>query len=126
MSVDDPDDAGTQRWTFLTNYAHVLLSVARQPDRRMRDIADEVGITERAAHRIVNELVDAGYLTKHRVGRHNSYDVHPEVPLRHPLERDHAVGELLELLIAERRSGQRGGEGARGGQGRTQSGAAHP
>jgi DNA-binding Lrp family transcriptional regulator len=65
----------------------------------MRDIADQVGITERTAHRIVNELVAAGYLSKHRVGRCNSYQVHPEVPLRHPLERDHAVGELLELLL---------------------------
>ncbi|MBW3615911.1 MAG: MarR family transcriptional regulator [Actinobacteria bacterium] len=114
MSVDDHvPHHGAQEWTFLTNYAHVLLSVARQPDRRMRDIADEVGITERAAHRIVNELVAAGYLSKHRVGRRNSYEVHPEVPLRHPLERDHAVGELLELLLEEGRSGKRRGAGRR-------------
>lgn len=96
-----------QEWTLLTNYAHVLLAVARQPDRRMRDIADEVRITERAAHRIVNELVAAGYLSKRRVGRRNSYDIHPEVPLHHPLEREHSVGKLLELLVQ--------GKGGRGG-----------
>jgi predicted transcriptional regulator len=88
-----------QEWTFLTNYAHVLLAVAREPDRRMRDIADEVGITERAAHRIVNELVDAGYVSKRRLGRCNSYEVHCELPLRHPLARDRSVGELLNLLL---------------------------
>ena len=110
MSVDEPvQHHGTQEWTFLTNYAQVLLAVAREPDRRMRDVADEVGITERAAHRIVNELVAAGYLSKHRVGRRNSYEIHPEVPLRHPLQRDHAVGELLELLLGEGRSGKRRG-----------------
>ena len=100
-----------QEWTFLTNYAHVLLAVAREPHRRMRDIADEVGITERAAHRIVNELVDGGYLSKHRVGRQNSYEVHPDAPLRHPLSlhREHAVGELLELLLGENGSGKRRG-----------------
>ncbi len=98
-----------QEWTFLTNYAHVLLAIARQPDRPMRHIADEVGITERAAHRIVNELVAAGYLSKHRVGRRNSYDIHPEVPLHHPLEREHSVGKLLELLLEGKGpSGERG------------------
>jgi hypothetical protein len=66
-----------------------------------------VGITERAAHRIVNELVAAGYLSKHRVGRRNSYQVHLEVPLRHPLEQDHAVGELLELLLGGKRPARR-------------------
>jgi DNA-binding Lrp family transcriptional regulator len=98
-----------QEWTFLTNYAHVLLAVTREPDRRMRDIADEVGITERAAHRIVNELVAGGYLSKHRVGRRNSYKVHPDAPLRHPLHRDHMVGELLELLLGESVSRKRRG-----------------
>ncbi len=98
-----------QQWTFLTNYANVLLAVAREPDRRMRDIGDEVGITKRAAHRIVNELVDAGYLSKHRVGRQNSYEVHSDAPLRHPLHRDRAVGALLELLLGQSGSGKRRG-----------------
>jgi hypothetical protein len=96
------DDHGVYQWSLLTNYAHVLLAVARDPDRRMRDIADEVGITERGAHRIVNELEAAGYLTKHRVGRQNSYEVHPEMPMRHPLEGDHLLGELVDLFLETR------------------------
>ncbi len=87
-------------WTFLTNHAHVLLCVSRDSGMRLRDIASCVGITERAAHRIVCELVEAGYLTRHRSGRRNSYEIHPEAPLRHPLDEGHSVGELLEVLGA--------------------------
>ncbi len=85
-------------WTFLTNHAHVLLCIARDPQARLRDVAAQVGITERAAQRIVAELGEAGYLTVTRDGRRNRYEVHPEVPLRHPVERDHAVGEILAVL----------------------------
>jgi DNA-binding Lrp family transcriptional regulator len=85
-------------WTFLTNHAHVLLLISRDPEIRVRELAERVGITERAAHRIVADLVDAGYLSRARVGRRNRYQVHPERPLRHPIERDHEVGELLEVL----------------------------
>jgi DNA-binding Lrp family transcriptional regulator len=87
-------------WTFLTNHAHVLLCVARDPGIRLRDIATAVGITERAAQRIVAELIDAGYLDRTREGRRNRYRIHPELPLRHPLERDHAIGEILSALTA--------------------------
>lgn len=86
-------------WTFLTNHAHVLLCVARDPGIRHRDLADRVGITERAAQRIVADLVDAGYLERARTGRRNTYQLHPELPLRHPLERDHHIGEILTTLI---------------------------
>jgi predicted transcriptional regulator len=85
-------------WTFLTNHAHVLLCVAQDPGMRLRDVADHVGITERAAQRIVAELVEAGYLTRQREGRRNRYAVHPELPLRHPLERGHDIGEILAVL----------------------------
>lgn len=85
-------------WTFLTNHAHVLLLISRDPDIRVRELAERVGITERAAHRIVGDLVEAGYLSRARVGRRNHYVVHPERPLRHPIERAHQVGELLEVL----------------------------
>lgn len=85
-------------WTFLTNHAHVLLCVARDPGVRHRDLADQVGITERAAQRIIADLVDAGYLERARTGRRNSYQLHPELPLRHPLERDHHIGEILTTL----------------------------
>ena len=88
-------------WTFLTNHAHVLLTVARNPDIRIRDIADKVGITERAAQRILKELTDEGYLNATKVGRRNSYTVDPKLPLRHPLEHDVALGRLVDALGGE-------------------------
>ena len=84
---------------FLTNHAHALLCVAKDPGARLRDIAECVGVTERAAHRIVCELEAEGYLTRHRLGRRNFYEVHPELPLRHELERDVSVGALLDVLM---------------------------
>ncbi|WP_433304170.1 helix-turn-helix transcriptional regulator [Actinoplanes sp. CA-030573] len=87
-------------WTFLTNHSHVLLCVAREPDIRHRDLAERVGITERAAQRIVADLIEAGYLTSVREGRRNRYDLNPDLPLRHPLEREHRIGEILAVLQA--------------------------
>ena len=87
------------RWDFLTNYAHVLVCVARDPGIRLRDVAAAVGITERAAHRIVSELVDEGYVVRERRGRRNHYQVKPDLPLRHPLAGESEVGDLLEALI---------------------------
>jgi DNA-binding transcriptional ArsR family regulator len=85
-------------WTFFTNHAHVLLCVARDPGVRHRDLAERVGITERAVQRIVADLTEAGYLDSVREGRRNRYNLHPELPLRHPLERDHHIGEILAVL----------------------------
>lgn len=85
-------------WTFLSNHAHVLICIARDSELRMRDIAASVGITERAAQRIVAELVDEGYLEIQRSGRRNTYLIHPDVPLRHSLEAHHSIGELLGTL----------------------------
>jgi len=96
-------------WTFLTNHTHVLVCVAREPGVKMREIAQRVGITERAATRIVGELVEAGYLTRHRVGARNFYELHPELPLRHPLEDGHQVGEVLAVLLGRGGADQRGG-----------------
>jgi DNA-binding Lrp family transcriptional regulator len=87
-----------QEWTFLTNHAHVLLCVVRDPQARMRDVAEQVGITERAAQRIVADLVKAGYLERDREGRRNRYRLHGELPLRHPMDRDTAIGELVAAL----------------------------
>ena len=87
------------RWDFLTNHAHVLVCVARDPGMRLRDIAAAVGITERAAHRIVSDLVDEGYLQRERQGRRNHYQVKVKLPLRHPLAEEREVGELLDLLV---------------------------
>jgi DNA-binding MarR family transcriptional regulator len=87
------------RWDFLTNHAHVLVCVARDPGIRLRDIADAVGITERAAHRIVSELADAGYLVRERQGRRNRYQVKTKLPLPHPLAEQGEVGDLLKVLL---------------------------
>lgn len=90
--------ATTPRWDFLTNHAHVLLCMAHDPGIRLRDIAVAVGITERAAHRIVSELVEGGYVLRERNGRRNRYEVVAELPLRHPLVGEQKVGDLLKLL----------------------------
>lgn len=86
-------------WVFLTNHGQVLVCVTRDPDITLRRIAECVGITERAAHRIVCDLVEGGYLSKRRVGRRNVYEAHPDVPLRHPVGREHQVGDLLKVLV---------------------------
>ncbi len=97
-SVSIPLSATSQSWTFLTNHSHVLLVIWRQPDVRVRDIALLVGITERAVMRILRELEEAGFISISKSGRENRYEVVPDLPLRHPLERDYTVGELLETL----------------------------
>lgn len=89
-------------WTFLTNHGQVLVCVARDPGIRLRDIGDRVGITERAAHRIVAQLSAAGYITRKREGRRNKYAVNPDVPLPDPIARERNVGELLEVLARAR------------------------
>ena len=86
-------------WTFLTNHARVLACVAGEPGVRLRDIAACADITERAAHRIVCELEAEGYLTRHKRGARNHYEVHPEQPMRPPSEL--TVGDLLRLLAVE-------------------------
>ena len=85
-------------WTFLTNHSHVLLCIAENPDVRMREVAVRVGITERAAQRIVAELEEAGYVSHEKVGRRNHYEVHTSLPLRHPLEDHLEIGALLRVL----------------------------
>ncbi len=82
------------------NHAHVLLSIVSDPELRLRDIAEVVGITERAAQRIVGSLVAGGYLVRGRVGRRSHYEVKADLPLRHPVERHHTVAELVDLLSA--------------------------
>jgi hypothetical protein len=86
------------RWRFVTNHAHVLSYLAANPTARLRDVAGVVGITERTAAHIVGDLEQAGYITKRRAGRRNAYEVHGELPLRHPQHRHHTVGELISFL----------------------------
>ena len=88
------------QWTFLTNHAQVLLCIARNDRLTAREIAAAVGITERAVQRILDDLEDAGYLSRFRDGRNNRYEIHPERPMRHPAQGGHAVQDLLTLLRA--------------------------
>lgn len=85
-------------WRFVTNHAHVLQCIAADPTARLRDIAATVRITERTAASIINDLEEAGYLARSREGRRNRYEVHDELPLRHPQHRHHTVGDLIQFL----------------------------
>ncbi len=94
----EADTGGMARWLFFTNHLHVLTTLAQRPDLRLREIAREVGITERATHRIVTELVEQGFLTRTRVGSRNHYEVQADAALRHPVHAHHNTGELIRLL----------------------------
>ena len=85
-------------WTFVTSHTQVLLCIAQDPEARLRDVAGKVGITERAAQRIVADLVESGYVERTRVGRRNRYRINPTVEMRHQLQRGLEIGSLLELL----------------------------
>lgn len=85
-------------WTFLTNHAHVLLCIAKNPEFRLRDIAGVVGITERAVHRIITDLTEAGFIEVRRDGRCNAYLIHPEKKMRHPIEAHRQVADLIRLI----------------------------
>jgi predicted transcriptional regulator len=96
VSTEKPHQQPT--WRFLTNHTQVLLCIARDSEVRTRDIAQMVGITERAAQRIVADLADAGFITIERVGRRNRYVVDREAAMRHDAQAGHEIGELLDLL----------------------------
>lgn len=85
-------------WTFLTNHAQVLLCLAETPDIRLRDVAERVGITERATQRIVAELIEGGYVTAERVGRRNRYTVDRRHAMRHSAQLGYEIGALLDAL----------------------------
>jgi predicted transcriptional regulator len=110
--MDEMPHGQGENWTFLTNHAHVLLCIARDPGVRLRDVATAVGITERATQRIVADLVNEGYLSRDRVGRRNHYEVHPELPLRHPIERGSEIASLLKLVAESRRPAELAGAAA--------------
>lgn len=94
----DASGPGVRTWTFLTNHAHVLVAVSRNPELRQREISSLVGITEGAVQRILNDLEDDGYLARERVGRRNRYVVIGSRPLRHPLENGHTIEELIDTV----------------------------
>ena len=86
------------RWTFLTNHAHVLIALHGRPGLILREVAEQVGITERAVQRIVQELEEGGYIRREKVGRRNQYEVLTDQPLRHSLEAHRSIGDLLQLM----------------------------
>lgn len=94
----ESDQKRIPEWTFLTNHAHVLLCLAKDPCARIRDIAEAVGITERAVQRIIAELDEAGYINRTRKGRRNAYRVRRSLRLRHPIERHKRIGDLIRLI----------------------------
>ena len=94
---------GSTQWTFFTNHAHVLFLLSQNPDARMRDLAQDVGITERAVHRILHELREDGYVEIERVGRRNTYVVILEHSLRHPVEEHLSLGDLVRALKRKKR-----------------------
>lgn len=93
-----PPETTRPSWTFLTNHAHVLIAISRNPEIRQRDISYAVGVTVGAVQRIIHELEESGYLRSERIGRRNRYHVLHDRPLRHPLEDEHTVGELITTL----------------------------
>ncbi|MDH5671557.1 MAG: winged helix-turn-helix domain-containing protein [Myxococcales bacterium] len=108
---DSGSDASQTSWTFLSNHAHVLICLAQNRDARLRDVAERVGITERAVQRIVGELEQAGVLQRERLGRRNHYEINPNVRLRHALEAHCTIGTLLELVLGPGLARSSGGSG---------------
>ena len=88
-------------WAFLTNHARVLICIAHDPGIRLREIGERVGITERAAHRIVADLATAGYITRRRIGRRNQYTIQRNLPLPDPVASGESVGDLLAVLTRQ-------------------------
>lgn len=88
---------------FLTNHARVLLCISHDPGMRLREIADRVGITERSAYSIVQDLAEAGYIVKQKDGRRNRYRIEAGLPLPEPSSQERTVGEVLALLVGRDR-----------------------
>ena len=95
--------AASPRWTFLTNHSHVLILIHTNPDAVLREVALDVGITERAVQRIIQDLEAGGFIERERIGRRNRYNVLVDQPLRHPIESHRNIGDLLELISRDKR-----------------------
>jgi hypothetical protein len=93
-----------ESWSFLTNHARVLLRIAEDPGTRLRDIAADLGITERSAYGIVTDLTQAGYVIKQKDGRRNRYQIQAHLPLPDPVGREPAIGDVLAVLMGKNAS----------------------
>ena len=94
-------------WSFLTNHARAMLFLAREPDARLRDLAEALEVTERTAFAIVVDLTEAGYLVKERQGRRSRYEIQDDRPLGDPISRERTIGDLLALLVDRRHQKRR-------------------
>ena len=92
-------ERAAHRWTFLSNHAHVLICLAQNPDIRLREVAELIGITERAVQNILADLAHEGLVTRYREGRRNTYELNLDQPLRHPIEKHRRVGDLVQLIL---------------------------
>ena len=92
-------EPGNNSWTFLTNHSHVLLCLAKDPEMRVRTIAEEVGITQRAVQRILTDLDKAGYLVRERMGRRNRYQIIRDKSLRHHIENHKSIEDLISFAV---------------------------
>ena len=90
-------------WTFFTNHAHVLLCLSQNCNARLRDVADRVGITERAVHKIVSDLEQEGIVVRTREGRRNRYQINTGMPMRHPMEAHCSIGQIIETILKPRK-----------------------
>ena len=95
------ENGKSHSWTFLTNHAHVLAVLNADPEKVLREVAIEVGITERAVQRIVQDLEEEGFIHRERIGRQNRYRILRGQPLRHPIEAHRKIGDLLKLISGE-------------------------
>src|SRR4051812_36331982 len=93
-------------WSFLTNHAKALLHIAHQPDARLRDVADAIGVTERTAYGIVVDLTEAGYLVKQKEGRRNRYEIREDLPIPDALTTQLTIRQVLDLWVDERARGR--------------------
>ncbi len=91
----------TSRWTLLSNHAHVLVCLAVDPDARLREMAQRIGITQRSVQNVLQDLEREGLVHRERQGRRNHYRLQLDQPLRHPLEAHRTVGELVEMLVPD-------------------------
>lgn len=96
--IPQPKSEAAKHWTFLTNHAHVLIVLYAEPDLVLRQVAQRVGITERAVQRIVQDLEEEGFLRREKVGRRNRYEVVTDKALRHPVEWHRNIGDLIRLI----------------------------
>ncbi len=102
MATSAAGESQSNRWTFLSNHAHVLIVVYNDPDASLREVALKVGITERGVQRIVQDLEAEGYIRREKIGRKNHYHVNTAIPLRHSLEAHRDIGDLLNLVVSNK------------------------